>query len=72
MVADGLAGTTPDGRTLRVRDVWAHNLEAELELIRGVVDDHPYIAMDTEFPGVVARPVGSFRSSGEYHYQTLR
>ncbi|KDD75431.1 CAF1 family ribonuclease [Helicosporidium sp. ATCC 50920] len=28
--------------------------------------------MDTEFPGVVARPVGSFKNSGEYHYQTLR
>lgn len=29
-------------------------------------------AMDTEFPGVVARPVGNFKNSGEYHYQTLR
>ena len=28
--------------------------------------------MDTEFPGVVARPVGQFRNSGAYHYQTLR
>lgn len=27
---------------------------------------------DTEFPGVVARPVGSFKSSSDYHYQTLR
>merc|ERR1712224_878854 len=27
---------------------------------------------DTEFPGVVARPVGNFKSSSEYHYQTLR
>jgi CCR4-NOT transcription complex subunit 7/8 len=43
-----------------------------LQLIRDVVDDYPYLAMDTEFPGVVARPVGSFKNSGEYHYQTLR
>jgi CCR4-NOT transcription complex subunit 7/8 len=28
--------------------------------------------MDTEFPGVVARPTGRFLNSGEYHYQTLR
>ncbi|KAG1667572.1 hypothetical protein FOA52_014653 [Chlamydomonas sp. UWO 241] len=28
--------------------------------------------MDTEFPGVVARPVGSFKSSREYHYQALK
>ena len=27
---------------------------------------------DTEFPGVVARPIGSFRGSSDYHYQTLR
>lgn len=45
---------------------------ALVQLIRDVVDEYPYLAMDTEFPGVVARPVGSFKNSGEYHYQTLR
>ncbi|KAI7836265.1 hypothetical protein COHA_009855 [Chlorella ohadii] len=43
-----------------------------MKLIRDVVDDYPFLAMDTEFPGVVARPVGNFKNSGEYHYQTLR
>ncbi|KAK9810273.1 hypothetical protein WJX72_007739 [[Myrmecia] bisecta] len=43
-----------------------------MELVRDIVDDYPFIAMDTEFPGVVARPVGNFKNSGEYHYQTLR
>lgn len=28
--------------------------------------------MDTEFPGVVARPIGEFRSSADYQYQLLR
>jgi len=28
--------------------------------------------MDTEFPGVVARPVGQFKSPTDYRYQTLR
>ncbi|KAJ3132846.1 hypothetical protein HK100_004902 [Physocladia obscura] len=27
---------------------------------------------DTEFPGVVARPIGSFKTSADYQYQTLR
>ena len=27
---------------------------------------------DTEFPGVVARPIGSFKTSSDYHYQTMR
>lgn len=31
-----------------------------------------FFFQDTEFPGVVARPVGNFRSSTDYHYQTLR
>eukprot|EP00246_Nothoceros_aenigmaticus_P015809 TRINITY_DN6824_c0_g1_i2.p1 TRINITY_DN6824_c0_g1~~TRINITY_DN6824_c0_g1_i2.p1 ORF type:complete len:273 (-),score=37.62 TRINITY_DN6824_c0_g1_i2:498-1316(-) len=62
----------PKGGTLRIREVWAHNLEEEIQLIRDIVDDFPYLAMDTEFPGVVVRPVGTFKNSAEYHYQTLR
>lgn len=27
---------------------------------------------DTEFPGIVARPIGTFKNSNDYHYQTLR
>lgn len=63
---------TPDGQKLRVREVWQDNLDAEMDIIRDIVDDYSYLAMDTEFPGVVARPVGSFKNSGEYHYQMLR
>lgn len=62
----------PEGGTLLIREVWADNLEHEFELIRDVVDDYPLVAMDTEFPGVVVRPVGTFKSSADYHYQTLR
>ena len=29
-------------------------------------------AQDTEFPGVVARPIGNFKSSSDFHYQTVR
>jgi len=53
-------------------DVWAHNLEEEMKKIMEIVDAYPYIAMDTEFPGVVARPIGSFKDSHDYHYQTLK
>ena len=50
------------------RTTWTPSWKSSVD----IVDDYPYIAMDTEFPGVVARPVGNFKNSGEYHYQTLR
>lgn len=55
-----------------MRDVWSTNLEVEMEKIRELIDDYPYVAMDTEFPGVVARPIGTFKTSSDYHYQTMR
>lgn len=71
--ADGsLTGITPEGDVLRVREVWDDNLDEEMALIRDIVDDFPFLAMDTEFPGVVARPLGNYKNAGEYHYQTLR
>ena len=49
--------------------VWAHNLEDEFKEICRIVADFPYVAMDTEFPGVVARPIGEFKSTSDYQYQ---
>ncbi|KAI6778833.1 uncharacterized protein J7T54_002663 [Emericellopsis cladophorae] len=56
----------------RIREVWAHNLREEMANLRDLVDKYPYIAMDTEFPGIVARPMGAFRGKSDYHYQCLR
>jgi len=55
-----------------IREVWAHNMDEEFKTICHVVRDYPYVAMDTEFPGVVARPIGEFKSSADYQYQLLR
>jgi len=65
-----MQGVTNDN--LLIREVWEANIEEEMALIREIVNDFPWIAMDTEFPGVVAKPVGSFRTSAELNYQTLR
>ncbi|XP_011034532.1 PREDICTED: probable CCR4-associated factor 1 homolog 6 [Populus euphratica] len=60
------------GDSILIREVWNDNLEEEFAHIREIVDDFPYIAMDTEFPGIVLRPVGNFKNSNDYHYQTLK
>lgn len=62
----------PKNDSIHIREVWNDNLDAEFALIREIVDDYPYIAMDTEFPGIVLRPVGTFKSTSDYHYQTLK
>lgn len=62
----------PQQTSLVIIDVWAHNLHEEIAKIQELVDYYGYIAMDTEFPGIVARPVGTFKNSNDYHYQTLK
>ncbi|KAK4165384.1 ribonuclease H-like domain-containing protein [Cladorrhinum sp. PSN259] len=56
----------------RIREVWKHNLQEEMANLRDLIEKYPYIAMDTEFPGVVSRPMGGFRGKSDYHYQCLR
>ncbi|CAO1631946.1 unnamed protein product [Sympodiomycopsis kandeliae] len=56
----------------QIREVWAENLDVEMANLRDAVERYPYVAMDTEFPGIVARPIGTFKGSSDYHYQTLR
>ncbi|XP_032594046.1 CCR4-NOT transcription complex subunit 7 isoform X2 [Drosophila grimshawi] len=63
---------SPSNDECVIVDVWQHNMEEEFRTIRKVVQKYHYVAMDTEFPGVVARPVGQFDSMTDYRYQLLR
>ena len=61
------------GAASRIREVWRHNLDQEMAVLRQLILKYPYVSMDAEFPGIVARPIGHFgHSKAEYHYQTLR
>ncbi|EEC51897.1 predicted protein, partial [Phaeodactylum tricornutum CCAP 1055/1] len=54
-----------------IRNVWAENVEEEMAIIREVIEKYPYVAMDTEFPGVVAKPITE-TFSPDYHYKSLK
>ncbi|KAL1557588.1 putative CCR4-associated factor 1 11 [Salvia divinorum] len=67
------------GKPIKIREVWAHNLESEFDLISGLVDQYPFISMDTEFPGVIFKPPppqysgrSGRRPSSDDHYKLLK
>ncbi|KAL0709335.1 hypothetical protein Bca4012_016313 [Brassica carinata] len=58
--------------SITIREVWNDNLLEEFALIREIVDRFTYIAMDTEFPGVVLKPVETFKHNNDLNYRTLK
>lgn len=56
----------------RAREVWADNLVEEMDRMRDIAEEYPYVALETHFPGIVSRPTGHFRDHAEYNYQMLK
>ncbi len=57
---------------LEIREVWAYNLYEEFMQICQLVQSYPFVAMDTEFPGIVAKPMGNFNTMDEYKYRLVK
>ncbi|CAL5357217.1 hypothetical protein CsSME_00046711 [Camellia sinensis var. sinensis] len=73
-----MSADEPKSKPVIIREVWSENLESEFELIRDLIDRYPYISMDTEFPGVVFRPITTvdhgcrMRLLPSDHYKVLK
>eukprot|EP01084_Bolivina_argentea_P060053 109711_1 len=55
----------------QIINIWSSNLNKAMTRIEDIIEKYPYIAVDTEFPGVVARPVDSFRHWLGYGYRLV-
>ncbi|KAF4677327.1 CCR4-NOT transcription complex subunit 8 [Perkinsus chesapeaki] len=65
-------GSEMGGDNYCVREVWAKDLDHELQLMEKLVEEYPYVAVDGRFPGVVARPTGPFKDDTERNYDIVR
>jgi CCR4-NOT transcription complex subunit 7/8 len=72
LVSETCAKFTYKGQRLEIRNVYSDTLIWEMAKIREVITTHKYIAMDTEFPGIVVRPLDAYQGTREKNYKTLR
>lgn len=52
-----------------IKNVWKSNYKEEILKISNLLEKYPYVAMDTEFPGIIVRAQGDMRDP---QYQTIR
>lgn len=56
----------------RVYEVWTNNFYEGVRIMRKLVRFAKYVAVDTEFPGIVARVYGEFTDSVDLAYHNIK
>ena len=52
-----------------IKNVWKSNFKEEILKISNLIEKFPYVAMDTEFPGIIVKAQGDIKDP---QYQTIR
>lgn len=53
-------------------DIWAENFYEGMRLLRKLAQDARYVAVDTEFPGVVAKVYGEYSNGYQQAYHNIK
>uniref|UniRef100_A0A0N4ZNB6 poly(A)-specific ribonuclease n=1 Tax=Parastrongyloides trichosuri TaxID=131310 RepID=A0A0N4ZNB6_PARTI len=56
---------------VNIINVWKWNLREEFVRINEIVQKYDYVSVDTEFPGVVATPIGETKNKQEFNFRQL-
>ncbi|RVD93000.1 mrna deadenylase subunit [Tubulinosema ratisbonensis] len=59
-------------REKTIINVWKKDLQAEFVRIISLHKNYNYISIDTEFPGVISKPIGNFTQTITQIYQQIR
>ncbi|CAB3403563.1 unnamed protein product [Caenorhabditis bovis] len=63
--------SSSSGPEVKIHNVYMSNVEEEFARMRSFIPEYSFVAMDTEFPGVVATPLGTFKSKEDFNYQQV-
>ncbi|MES1918430.1 CCR4-NOT transcription complex subunit 8 [Bonamia ostreae] len=55
-----------------VVDVWSYNLNQEMTNLSQSVELCSFVAINTEYPGIIIRPIQSYQNFNDYRYSVVR
>uniref|UniRef100_A0A0K0F6P7 poly(A)-specific ribonuclease n=1 Tax=Strongyloides venezuelensis TaxID=75913 RepID=A0A0K0F6P7_STRVS len=60
-----------ESKEIQIIDVWKDNLREVFSIIHKLVEMYPFVSVDSEFPGVVATPMGYFKNRKDFNFKRI-